>query len=153
MTRYAENTSVPSERTEGEIKKTLRKYGADEIVIGEKYSEGRVVLSFKLQNRVIRIELPLPILDEFEKTPQGRSRTESAIEREYTQAVRQRWRALLLVIKAKLEAVESGITTFEQEFLAHMVLPNRLTVGEWMIPQVDQAYELGNMPKLLLSGE
>ena len=41
---------------------------------------------------------------------------------------RQRWRALNLAIKAKLEAVESGIVTFDQEFLAHIVGPSGQTV-------------------------
>ena len=35
-----------------------------------------------------------------------------------------------LVIKAKLEAVEAGVTTFEQEFLANMVLPDKTTVSD-----------------------
>jgi hypothetical protein len=36
----------------------------------------------------------------------------------------RRWRALLLMIKAKVEAVESGVVTFEDEWLAHFVLPS-----------------------------
>jgi hypothetical protein len=65
------------------------------------------------------------------------------------QAVRQRWRALALVIKAKLEAFESGIETFEQAFLANILLPDGQTVGQWMVPQVEQAYLTGTMPGLL----
>ena len=34
------------------------------------------------------------------------------------QAERQAWWAPVLVLKAKLEAVEAGLTTLEQEFLA-----------------------------------
>ncbi len=41
-----------------------------------------------------------------------------------------RGRALLLVIKAKLESVESGIETLEQAFLAHVVMANGQTVYE-----------------------
>ena len=65
------------------------------------------------------------------------------------QACRQRWRALLLVIKAKLEAVTAGISTIETEFLANIVLPDNTTAGEWMIPQIDQAYRTGQMPPML----
>lgn len=57
--------------------------------------------------------------------------------------------ALALVVKAKLEAVESGISTFEQEFMAHIVLPNGQTTGQWMIPQIEAAYKTGTMPALL----
>jgi hypothetical protein len=69
------------------------------------------------------------------------------------QATRSAWRALLLVIKAKLEAVETGITTFEDEFLAHLVLPNGQTVGEWAIPMIAEAYENGlRLPPMLPMG-
>ena len=53
------------------------------------------------------------------------------------------------MIKAKLEAVETGITEFEDEFLAHIVLPNGQTAGHWMRPQIAKAYESGSMPPLL----
>lgn len=66
-------------------------------------------------------------------TPTGRrTRSDDAAEKAWEQATRQRWRALHLVVKAKLEAVESGITVFDDEFLAHIVLPDGGTVGRWM---------------------
>ncbi len=67
----------------------------------------------------------------------------------YDQACRQRWRALLLVIRAKLEAVTVGISTIETEFLANIVLPDNTTAGEWMLPQIDRAYRTDEMPPLL----
>jgi hypothetical protein len=54
------------------------------------------------------------------------------------------------VIKAKLEAVAAGITTIEDEFLAHTVLPDGSTFGEWAKPQLEEAYRLGSMPTHLL---
>ena len=45
-------------------------------------------------------------------------------------------RTLLPIILAKLEAVESGITTLESQFLANVVLPDGGTVDA---PQVDEA--------------
>lgn len=62
---------------------------------------------------------------------------------------RQRWRALALAIKAKLEAVETGIATFEEEFLNYIVLPDGVTVGEFIRPQIETAYATGTMPKML----
>ena len=53
-------------------------------------------------------------------------------------------------MKAKLEAVEVGIATFDEEFLAHIVLPNGQQVGEWMVPQIEHAYLEGKMPTALL---
>jgi hypothetical protein len=53
------------------------------------------------------------------------------------------------VIKAKLEAVQAGIVTFEEEFLAHILLPSGETVGEWATPQLEDIYEAGGMPEVL----
>ena len=63
--------------------------------------------------------------------------------------MRRLWRSMLLVIKAKLEAVNSGIVTIEQEFLAHIVLPDGSVVGDWAADQLKQVYGGGQMPALL----
>ncbi len=44
---------------------------------------------------------------------------------------------------------EAGITSFEEEFLAHIMLPDGTTVGEHTLPQVERAYLCGKMPTLL----
>ena len=54
-----------------------------------------------------------------------------------------------LAIKAKLEAVEAGISSFEEEFLAHVVLPDGSTFGAWAKPQLAAVYAGGSMPALL----
>jgi hypothetical protein len=65
------------------------------------------------------------------------------------QATRQRWRALALVIKAKLEVVESGISIFEDEFMANIVLPGGDTVGDFRRLQIAEAYRIGKAPDVL----
>lgn len=148
--RYAADTDVTSDRSRNEIEKTLARYGADQFFYG--WQDGAATVGFRMHDRRVQFVLPLPDrdADEFMYTPKRQYlRTDSDRERAYEQAVRQKWRALSLVVKAKLEAVESGITTFEEEFLAHIVLPGGQRVGSWMIPQVAKAYELGTMPPLL----
>lgn len=60
---------------------------------------------------------------------------------------------MALIIKAKLVAIDSGITEFESWFLAYIVLPNGETVGGWILPQVEMAYESGDMPLALPIGD
>lgn len=48
--------------------------------------------------------------------------------------------------------MESRITTLESEFLANLVLPDGETVGNWVAPQIDEAYATGRMPPMLPSG-
>lgn len=129
--RYAADTSVTADRSRAEIERTLVRYGARSFMYG--WEDGRAVLGFVVGGRNVRFILPLPdrTSPEFTRTPSKRqARTESAAEAAFEQAVRQRWRALALVIKAKLEAVEAGIVTFDDEFLAHLVLPSGSTVGD-----------------------
>ena len=67
----------------------------------------------------------------------------------YEQEVRQRWRALAVTIKAKFAACEAGISVFEREFFYDTVLPNGQTVGEYMMPQIEQSYQTAKMPPML----
>lgn len=137
---YAENTSVPVDRSQGEIKKILSKYGATAFGFAE--SKGRAMVQFEMAGRHIKFILPLPVY--------GVSRDKN--QKQIDQLTRSRWRALVIAIKAKLECVECGITTLEQEFLAHIVLPNGQTVGDVMVPQIEGAYKDGKMPPLLGMG-
>lgn len=150
MTRYAQDTSVSAEKSRGEIEATLGRYGATAFMYG--WNGGSAVVGFAMAGRQIRFQLEMPerTAREFTHTPsRGTPRSPAQAEAAWEQATRQRWRALALVIKAKLEAVESGITTFEDEFLAHTVLPDGTTAGDWMRPQIAEAYEHGRMPAML----
>lgn len=144
---YAENTSVPADRSRAEIERILQRYGASKFMYG--YDEEHSMIAFVADGRQVRFILPMPDKNDskFTHTPTGRKRRDAnAMLAEYEKATRQRWRALALVIKAKLEAVESGITVFEDEFLAHIVLPDGSTAGDWMRPQLAKAYEEQKMP-------
>lgn len=153
-TRYAERTDVTSDRSRAEIERTLRRYGATAFAYG--WDHHAATLMFEIASRRVLFRLPMPDPTDrrFTHTPtKGLRRDQVAQEREYDQAVRQRWRALALVIKAKLEAVAADITTVEQEFLAHIVLPDGRTVGQHTAPAIAAAYESGQMPALLPGGE
>ena len=149
MTRYATNTTVSTERTRGEIERTLQRYGATSFAYG--WEGNAALIGFQMTGRRVRFILPLPDPEDraFTHTPTGYLRTRANAAKEYEQASRARWRALALVVKAKLEAVESGITTFEDEFLAHILLPNGQTYGEFAIPQLDAVYASGEVPRLI----
>lgn len=151
--RYAQHTEVSADRSRAEIEKTLQRYGASGFMYG--WQESRALIEFIYNGKRIRflLELPDKNNDEFWLTAGGRRRkNESQAFAAWEQATRQRWRALNLAVKAKLEAVESKITTFEAEFLAHIVMPDGKTVAEHTIPLVEKAYISGNTPKLLLPG-
>jgi hypothetical protein len=157
MGRYASQTQVPVERSRAEIERTLSRYGAEEFMYG--WDRVGAVIAFIVttgagQKRKVQFRLPLPNRTdpEFTQYTRGMSayeREPSAAERLWEQACRQRWRALNLVVKAKLEAVEAGIATFEDEFLAYTMLPGGETVGQWLTPRLDELYESEKLPQLL----
>lgn len=152
MGRYAASTDVSSSKSRDEIERILTRYGADQFMYG--WQDSAAVVAFRANDRRVRFVLPLPSREDpaFTTYKQGAvmfRRAETEITKRYEQATRQRWRALALVIKAKLEAVECGISQFEDEFLANIMLPNGETVGDWMRPQVAEAYRVGSMPSLL----
>ncbi|MCH9649541.1 MAG: hypothetical protein K0U98_14980 [Deltaproteobacteria bacterium] len=152
MTTYAQQTSVSADRSRAEIEVVLRRYGATGFMYG--WEGARVQVGFKAGGRMIRFELEMPDREdrEFTHTPtKGRPRTPVQADKAWEQATRQRWRALLLVIKAKLEAVAAGISTFEEEFLPWVVLPGGATVGDHVLPMVEQAYLSGSVPRLMLT--
>lgn len=154
MSKYASATTVDSFKTRSEIERTLHKYGAEGFQYG--WRGERAVISFALNNRHIRFILPLPSIADKSITHQKDrwgglvKRSEANTLKAYEQAVRTKWRALFLVIKAKLEAVESGITTLEDEFMAHIVLPGGQTVSDFMAPQIENAYATGAVPQMLM---
>jgi hypothetical protein len=128
MSRYASRTQVPVSKSRLEIESILLRYKADQF--GTAMSKDKAMVQFRIQTWLVRFILPLPNSNE--------------------QDQRQRWRALCLTIKAKLEAVESKITSFEEEFLPHLVMPTGQTYGEWAIPQLKDMRESGKMPDLSL---
>lgn len=142
---YAENTTVSVYRSIEEIHKIVSRYGADQFMHGAR--EEAAIVSFVAHERLVRFIIPLPSKDDsrFSHTPTGRERKKQSAAVAWEQECRRRYRSLALAVKAKLEAVESGITSFEQEFLAYIVTPDGMTIGEWAVPQL----EAGGLPAAL----
>lgn len=142
---YAERTTVTPEKTRGEIETVLARYGADSFAYLTDPTQAAV--AFRMNGRAVRFHIPLDVDPAQFHYTKGRQRRSNAQVAELVQGeIRRRWRALLLCVKGKLEAVESGITTFEEEFLAHLVLPSGQTVAEQLVPEIDRAISAGEMP-------
>jgi hypothetical protein len=146
---YAEDTKVAPDRSRAEIESTLARYGATAFSYGTDEEAGAALVMFRAHGRIVRFELSLPREADFARTPTGIHRSAGAARAAYEKEVRRLWRALALAVKAKLEVVESGIATFEEEFLAHVVLPDNTRVGAWLEPQLAEVYATGGMPELL----
>jgi hypothetical protein len=132
--RFAEGTSVDVTKSRMEVEQLLAKHGAAQVLIGSDAALRQGFVAFTLLGRQYRLLVPA------REAKRGKEQ----------QVDRERWRALVLILKAKLEVVASGMVTMEQEFLAYMVLPNGSTVGAEIAPRLAEAYDTGKMPNLLL---
>jgi hypothetical protein len=146
---YAHDTSVSVEKSRAEIERLLSRHKCRKFLAGVDHDAHRATVQFEAYARIVKFEVKLPDpADPKWKRIKGRymERNAAGVAAIVAQEERSRWRALLLVIKAKLEAVESQIATFEDEFLAHTVLPNQQTVAQYIGPMVAEVYATGRMP-------
>lgn len=154
MGRYAEGTVATESRSKDEIERTLRRYGATELVTGwsEAADNPAILVEFSMHRRRIRLQLPIapkPLRPEQEWRRDAQKLRQAAFEAER----RRIWRVALIWLKTQLELVESQVIGFEDAFLANMLLPGGQTVSEWIQPQIASAYGRGEMPKLLPAGQ
>lgn len=147
---YAADTKVSIGRSFAEINDMLRKAGANQLAQAE--MPDKLAIQCYLSDRLLRFAVTIPPLSAM-PTRNGRNSVLDDGQRKaiLDQKCRQRARALLLVIKAKLESVESGVETFEEAFLANVVMPGGKTVAERVLPQIQAAYDAddGNMPLMI----
>jgi hypothetical protein len=118
VTRFAAKTKVPVDKTRLDIERLVKRYGAKGFIAGWQGETARI--EFLAADRHIRLSVTVP---------------------DNEQAARQKWRALLLVLKAKLESVDAKIATFEQAFATDIVLPSGKTVWEEIREPIKLAYE------------
>ncbi len=130
--KFAIDTKVPVARTRDEIETTLARFGATSFAFA--MQESRATILFEFGGRRVRFDLPLQ-----------KGGSEAATARLH----REKWRALFLSIKAKLVSVDTGIETFEEAFLAHVVLADGSTVAQQALPVIEQQYHTGKMTPLL----
>jgi hypothetical protein len=131
--RYAEGTTVAASKTRQEIERLLATHGCAQRAIAHDDSQLRAIVTFKFKDRFIKLEVSL-------KAP--RNKKPEQFEREA-------WRRMLMLIKAKLEAIADGIGTIETEFLGSIMLPDGRTVADEVRGAIEQAYTTGQVSRLL----
>lgn len=148
MSRFAERTKVPVARTQAKLLSLLKTHGATETGIMESQEQGLSVLLCRLGSRMLRFEVMEPDRSKLRTTATGRLRSSGDIDAAVTRERRRRWRVLYLLVRAKLEVIESGDSTVDGEFLSNVLLPNGQTAGQTWTPALDRAYSTGEMPAL-----
>ncbi len=146
--RYAEGTEVSVERSRVELEKLLVQHGAEGFM--NAYSSAGAMLVCDLHGLRLRWDIPMPREEDLRtaKKPRTKEAVRNALDAEW----KRRWRALCLIVKAKLEVTSSGERSLEHEFMADVMLPDRSTVGMALAHQLKEAANSGNLPSLLQLG-
>lgn len=123
-----ETTTVPVEKSQGEIRKFLAGHSAASFAFGEETDSAGMrwaAVSFAHGGYRVRMRVPHKPIDERAvraKLMRARSRTRDVLEHEMAeQEARRIWRVQAWNLKARLVAVEEGVETFEEAFLAHLI--------------------------------
>jgi hypothetical protein len=138
MSRFAERTYVTVEESRAELDALLQKHGASSRMIGVDDEQNRAVVAFALGGAKFRLNIPLPEDPHKQRTASGKPNSWKN-----EQASRTRWRLVLLLVKAKLEAIRLGLSTAPREFMADLVTDDGRTLEEVLAG--------GGMPQLLLA--
>lgn len=154
---YAQGTGVSVEKTRAELDTLLGKHGASSRAILTDDAADQALVVFVLRGLKYKLVLPLPKRAEHatRSLPPGgwrwsSDRQKAWREKAWEQACRERWRQVLLLVKAKLELVRLGVTTAEHEFMADLVLANGETVHHALGAEIARALADGSMPLLAL---
>lgn len=141
-----EGTEVAVERSQGEIRKLLHAKGAANFSFSETEVDGVSFASvdFLHLDQRVRVRVALKTPDQrtiTAKAQRARTKTRDVIVRELLdQEARRIWRVIFHTLKARLVAVEEGVETFEEAFLAHIVDP---MTGLTMWESIKGAVEAG----------
>jgi hypothetical protein len=134
-------TSVPIERSKGQITELLREYGAEGVAWTDNFQTGAVQLRFAVRRddgRTTGYQItPAAFKEKHSSWDATRGRTVTVEAPNWPRAMR----LLHAWLKTKLESIAFGLTEVEEEFMAQMLVQDQYghetTVGELVLPAVE----------------
>jgi hypothetical protein len=151
--KFAYQTRISTAESMQQIQSLLAKYQATQFGYVTDAETSIATISFRCRERLYRFQLTIPRMEEFAVHDHGglpRKLAEKHTTARFERAMRSRFRALALGIRAKLVLVEAKISTLEESFLAESVDPHTgLTVAELIreraiLPQLSAAPRVVN---------
>jgi hypothetical protein len=143
--RYAEGTDVPADRSRAEIQRILAAHGCEKMAFGTG-PEGDM-LQFELHERRYRFAILRPTQKQWGLARGYRaSYWESWRDAEW----RRRWRAQVLLLRAKLEFGEGDAEAAARELLPYLLLADNRNLAEWAEGGGYEELARGGMPEFPL---
>lgn len=151
--RYAKRTTVSVSKSVDELKKLVRIYGGSNFAYVE--SEEMAAIAFKISNRSIKFKLDFRSQNDRRYThteSKGKERTQKAAYELWELDCRQKWRVLVLLVKATFEAVYTDLMDFDAAFMSAIVTNSGKTIAEQILPQLEKVISTGKMPLMITDG-
>lgn len=127
MARYAEGTTVSVDSSRGEITGILAKHGV--IRMGWYTEPEGDALQFELKGGRYELKMIRPTLADVRRMYPNAYDHSKKLDAEW----RRRWRANVLLLKAKLEFADGETTSIERELLPYRLLENGSTVEQLIL--------------------
>ncbi len=160
----AATTTVAPEKSQQEVQKLLRRYGASAISVAQDIARREIIVSFIVPNSAekdapsVPVKIPVSVSQVYHAMygmptrwrDGGRVHDPNGYDRrKLEQAERVAWRNLVLWLDAALSAATVGLQTITEAFFAHAVVGGS---GERIIQVVEQCQsELGVGTQRLLT--
>ena len=153
------DTTVPVSRSQESIRKILRNHGCQQVVFGDDFEGGSLFVWYRLAvddpkhgQAFIPVKIPVHldiVVDALQKAHPKKYRSLSGEALVWEQAMRVAYRNLHDWLRASFTAIEVGIVTVTEAFLAGIVTENGQTVGERLLPALpDMLYKGKSLPLL-----
>lgn len=148
------DTSVPASRSQAELERVLRRYGASSFSVANHWDRGEASVAFRIPESpgsatMIPVELRVrfgTVAELLRKNAGPRSRKK--LPDYLPQAERVAWRHLVLWVDATLTAVTTGLQTVSEAFLAQTLIDG----GNGKTGRVYDLFVEGGGAKLLAAG-
>lgn len=158
---FAKGTGVAAEKSRAKIEKLLRARKATQLGVSFDDENGEAIVIFTMPGKLITAAEPakswtnpptpataevrepkqtvsfvvkMPKRSAFAKDHRGYIAPEWKVTQLHEQAIRERWRCLLMVLKGKFTAIDAEIEDFETAFLPHLLVPSGGTVRDHVMP-------------------
>jgi hypothetical protein len=144
------DTDVPVSRSQAELERILRRFGAGSFGVQNDWQTGRAAVSFLVPDHpggppVIPVRLVVDRANVYDRLF-GPTADADRTERRVAQAERVAWRHLVLWVDSACTAAGTGVQTMAETFLAHTLVDGRDGRPVRLMEQLDQD---GGFRKLL----
>lgn len=144
-TPYRQTTVSPA-KSKGEIEELFARYRVTDFTFGQRQADGGVLelaIQFRFRDLPVRLQftaegLLQTMLKQEPWTPRRTMSKDAYTEKLRDQANRAVWRHVAHWLKVTFEQVEFGILGFEQAFLFGFVDRSGRTLGEVLVPQLQE---------------